>query len=108
MHPDTITLSPGRALPIDSDRPSGTTPIPLSTIDDLGVAGDEGDAGLVAGRAHRRDNALEIRERQSLFENKRGGEEQRRCPADRKIIHRAAHGQLSNVSAGEEERANDE
>ena len=109
--------SPGRALRIDSDRPSGTRPMPgggdehlvaLAAVDDLGVAGDQRHAGLVAGRAHRGDDALQVGQRQPFFEDERRREEQRRGAADGQVVDGAVDRQPADVAAGEEERPDHE
>ncbi len=109
--------SPGRALRIDSERPSGTRPMPdggdedavaLAAIDDLGIAGDERHAGLVAGLPHRGDDALQVGQRQSFFEDERRRQEQRPGAADGQIVDRAVHRQPADVAAGEEERPDHE
>ena len=87
--------SPGRALRIDrahalrhhADAGGGDEDlVALAAIDDLGVAGDERHAGLVAGLPHGSDDALQIVQRQSFFEDERGRQEQaagRRRPPGR-------------------------
>jgi hypothetical protein len=79
--------------------------LPRSTT--FGVAGDEADAGFIARLPHRGDDAFEVGQRQAFFENKRGGEKQRRGAAHGQIIDRSMHGEFADVAAGEEERADD-
>ncbi len=87
--PETTMRSPGRAARIESDRPSGTRPMPgggdedlvaLAAVDDLGVAGDQRDARLVAGRAHRATIRSQVGERQTFLEDERRREKSGSAP----------------------------
>ena len=109
--------SPGRALRIDSARPSGTTPMPdvvmktwspLPRSTTLVSPVTKRHARLLAGFAHRRDDALQVGQGQPLFEDERGRQEQRSGAADRQVVDRAVHRQPADVAAGEEDRPDHE
>ena len=81
--------------------------VALAAFDDLGVAGDDGDAGGGRGLAHGGDDALEGFGGQTLFENEGGAEPERAGAAHAEIVDGAVDGELADVAAGEEERADD-
>ena len=110
--PETRMRSPGRAVRIDSVTPSrdhadagsgDENLVALAAIHDLGIAGNQGHAGLGAACRMECDDAPKVVHRQAFFENECGREEQRPGAADRQIVDGAVHGQLANVAAGEEE-----
>ena len=83
--------------------------VALAAVDDLGVAGDQRDARLVARlRASRRRSARRSAIGQPFFEDERRRQVERLGPADRQVVDRAVHRQLADVAAGEEERPDDE
>src|SRR6516165_5047563 len=80
--------------------------IPLAAIDDLGVAGDESNAGFVAGSPHGVGNALQVGERQTFLQDEGGGEPQWPRAADSQVIHRAVNREFADVAAGKKDGAN--
>ena len=109
MVPETMTASPGRALPPQMSTPAGTTPMPAvlmnsrrrAPLDHLGVAGDDRHARLA-----RPPRAIEatIRSRSAT-----GSPSSRMKPADRysgaapthgQVVDRAVDGQRADVAAG--------
>ena len=51
--------------------------VAVAGVDDLGVAGDDADAGAARGTAHRARDDVELRELQPLLEHHAHGEVQR-------------------------------
>ena len=78
--------------------------VSLAAIDDLGIAGDERHACFGTRLPHRAGDALQVRERQPLFEDERRGQIKRRRAADGEVVDRAMDRQLADVAAGEKER----
>ncbi len=79
----------------------------LAALDDLGVAGDDLDAGLARRRAHALRDAVQIGQRKALFEDEAGGKMQRPRACHRQIVDRAMHRQRADVAAGKEQRRDD-
>ena len=97
------------ALRHQADAGSGDEDlVALAPVHDLGVAGDQGHARLVAGLPHRGDDALQVGQRQALLEDEGGREEQRLGAADRQVVHGAVDRQPADVAAREEQRADHE
>ena len=80
MVPETSTTSPGCTCSGPSVRPAGITPTPAVVMympsaaprfDDLGVAGDDGDAGGGGGRGHVGDDLAQLVDREALFDHER-------------------------------------
>jgi hypothetical protein len=76
MVPDSRTTSPGRALRRrcrDARRHHADAggadehAVALALFDHLGVAGDDGHAGLARRRGHRFDDALQVGQRKALL-----------------------------------------
>ncbi len=78
--------------------------VALALLDDLGVAGDDGDAGRTCRRGHRLHDALQVGQREALFEDEAGRQPQRARAEHRDVVDRAVHGQAAEVAAGEEQR----
>ena len=115
--PETRMRSPGRAARIDSDRPSGTMPMPevvMKTWSPLPrsttLVSPVTSATPASSHACRieRDDPLQVGQRQPLFEDERRRQEQRPGAADGQVVDRAMHRQPADVAAGEEERPDHE
>ena len=111
--PLRITLSPAAARAAEMRTADSMMPIPdvlmkilsaLPLLHDLGVAGNDRDARLMRRRAHRLEDASQILDRESLFENEAGGEIERTRAAHREVVDRAVDGEPSDVAAGKENR----
>ncbi len=70
----------------------------------LGIAGDDLHAGGIGRRLHRCDDAPQIVDRETLFDNHAAGQIQRHRAAHGKIIDRAGHRQLADIASGKEQR----
>ena len=98
-------LTPARN---DADAGGGDEDlVALAAVDDLGVAGDELDAGFGGSGAHGLDDAAEIVDRQAFFEDERGGEIERLRAAHREVVDGAVDGETADVAAGKEDRRDD-
>ena len=82
--------------------------VPLAVLDDLGVAGDQLDSGLIGRPGHRRDDLLQIGQRKALLQDERRRHPAGQRPAGRQVVDRAVHGQRADVAAREERRTDDE
>jgi hypothetical protein len=74
---------------------------------DLGVAGDDRDAGRCRRLGHRANDAAKERDVESLLQDHRAAQIQRLRAADRKVVHGPVDGQRPDVTAGEEQRIHD-
>ena len=77
-------------------------------MDDLGVAGDDLDARLGRRARHRAGDLPQEVDRHAFFHDRRAGKVERRGPADRQIVDRAADRELADVAAGEDQRVDNE
>ena len=82
--------------------------VAFAAIDDLRVAGDDPHAGRSGGLGHRGHDAAERFHRQALFEDEARAEICRPGPGHRQVVDGSVDGQLADVAAGEEQRADDE
>ncbi len=76
-----------------------------TTVDHLGVTGDDRDPSGLSGLGHLGDHAPENGHFQAFFENEPTAERNRRGPAHRQIVHGAVDGQIADRPAGKEQRA---
>ena len=79
----------------------------LAVIHYLRIPGHDLHARSLSGGGHGSDHSLQVGQFQPLFEDEPGAEVERRGPAHRQVVDRAAHGQLADVAAGEENGADD-
>ena len=79
-----------------------------ASVDDLGVAGDDLDARLGRSSRHRAGDLPHEVDGHAFFHDRRTGKIERPRPADRQIVDRAAHGELADVAAGEDQRVDHE
>ena len=79
-------------------------PVRTALSDDLGVAGDDADAGVGGGLAHRLRDGTEHLELEALLEDEAGRQRQRLRPAHRQVVDGAVDGQITDVAAREEQR----
>ena len=114
--PLTSTTSPGRARSAPSSRPRRITPMPAVVrnslsqaplVDDLGVAGDDRDAGLARRRRHRAARRGAAARPAALLDDRGAGEVERHGAADGEVVDRAADRELADVAAGKEQRVDD-
>jgi hypothetical protein len=107
--PDSSTTSPGRALRAADVAPGGQhadaggadeDAVALALFHDLGVAGDDGHAGLARGGGHRLDDALQVGQRQPFLEDEAGRQVQRHRAHHRHVVDRAVHREAADVAAG--------
>jgi hypothetical protein len=82
--------------------------VALAALDDLGVAGDDRDAGLLGRPRHRRADAGQVGDREALLEDEAGGEVQRAGAGDGEVVDGAVDGEVADVAAGEEQRGDHE
>ena len=110
--PLTITTSPGRACAAEIATPCGTTPMPAvltnslsagAALDDLGIAGDDGDAGRVGDALHAGDDAAQDVDVEAFLQH-RPQEEKRPRAAHRQIVDGAGDRKRADVAAREEQR----
>ena len=80
----------------------------LAPLDDLGVAGDDLHPGPRGRGGHRRDDPLQVRDREPLLQDEPARQVQRPRPAHRQVVDRAVHGEVADVAAREEQRRHDE
>src|SRR3954452_21292586 len=81
--------------------------VSLALFDDLGVAGDDLDAGGFGGAAHGGGDASERVERGAFLGDEGGGEVGRFGAPHGEIVHRAGPGERADIAAAEEERFDD-
>ncbi len=82
--------------------------VALAALDNLGVAGDDGDAGRGRCFGHRRCDQAQGLGGKAFFKNEPGAQKQRPRAAHREIVHGAMHGERSDVAAGEKQRLDHE
>ncbi len=113
----TSTASPARArsapkstsVADDADPGRGQEELVASAFgDDLGVAGDDGDARFARRRRHRRGDLAQKVDRHPFLDDRGAGEIERNRAANREIVDRAAHREPADIAAGEDERIDDE
>ena len=77
-------------------------------VDDLGVAGDDLDAGLLGRRSPSSRRFCRNRSMVDAFLDDHGaGKIERRRTADREIVDRAADRELADIAAGKDQRIDD-
>ncbi len=81
--------------------------IAAALVDDFRVAGDQGDAGFLAGVPHRGRDARQVGQGQALFQDEPGAEVQRASAAHRQVVDGAVDRQPADVAAGEKDGADD-
>ena len=74
----------------------------------LGITGGDFHSGFFAGPGHGGDDIAEGVHRQTLLQDEAGRKEKRPGTAHGQVIDRAVDGQVANIPAGEEERADHE
>ena len=79
-------------------------PVALAALDDFGVAGGYGDAGLLRGPCHRRYLAFQDFGVQTLLDDEGGGEAERGGAGDGQVVDGAVYRELPDRAAGEDER----
>jgi hypothetical protein len=82
------------------------TPSPLPRSTTFGVAGHNRHTGLSGGSPHRRDNGLQIGQREAFFQDEGGRQIKRRCPHHGHVVDRTVHRQGADIAAGKDERRN--
>src|SRR5580700_894049 len=81
--------------------------VALAAIDDLGVSGDELDAGVLRGGGHGVGDAGELGRGETLFEDEGGGKVEGCGSADRQVVDGAVDGEGADVAAGKEDGGDD-
>ncbi len=116
ISPLRITASPGADLGRrdrggrrDAADPRGVDEqaVGLAPIDDLGVAGDQADAGGVGATAHRLDHPAQGRDRQAFFEDEADAQAFGARAAHGEVVDGAVDGERADVAAGKEQRPHD-
>jgi len=80
--------------------------VTLALLHHLGVAGDDGHSGLACRRRHGLNDAFQIGQRETFFQDETGRQVQRLGPRHRHIVDRAMHREAADVAAREEQRRN--
>ena len=115
--PETMIRSPGRRLAGDSGARASTRAdagraevhlVGVAALDDLGVAGDDLDAGRLRGRGDRLDLGAQLVGRQALLEHQREAQRQRPRAGHGEVVDRAVDGELADRAAGEADRLDHE
>ena len=83
-------------------------PVALAAVDDLRIARNKRDPGLGTRLSHRAGNALELDNRQALFEDERRCQIKRCGTADGQVVNRAVHRQFADIATGEKAWAHHE
>ena len=78
-----------------------------AATDHLGVAGDDPHAGLGRDPVHAGHDAAQRLDRKSFFEDDRARQVQGPRASHGQVVDGAAHGQRTDVAAGEEQRVHD-
>ena len=99
LYPRAHASDPGG---IDEDA------VAAALLDHLGVARYDLDARRFGGLTHRSGDARQHVDGQSLFDDERGGKEERFGAAHGEIVDRAVNRERADVAAAEEERLDDE
>ena len=112
--PESSTTSPGRTLRDDRSTPGGTMPMPevlmkilsplprpTTFVSPVTIRTPARSAACRADSTTRRRSPSG----QPLLEDEGERQRERLRAADGEVVHRAVHGQLADVAAGEEDRA---
>ncbi len=81
--------------------------VPAALFHHLGVARDQGHALFATGDGHGLGDALQISDRQTLFENETGAEIEGLRSTHGQIVDRAVNGQRTDITTREEDGTND-
>ena len=112
-HEDDVPRSGSCAsdFPADRDDPDAAgvdeQTVGLPTFGDLGVAGDDGDAGFLRRGLHRFGDPLQRFQGQALLQDETRGQPLRPGADHRQIVDGAAHCQASDVPTRKEEGRDD-
>ena len=116
MVPETSTTSPtatlGRSqVPAGWDHPDAggrdVHAVRRTTVDHLGVAGDDGDSGEGRRLGHVGHHLAQDVDRHALLEHEGGGDGDRARPHHGQVVDRPVHGQMAGGAAGESQGLHD-
>ena len=80
----------------------------MAALDDLGVAGDDLDAGRLGGRGDRLDLGPQLLGVEALLEDQRQRQRERPRAGHREVVDGAVDRELADRAAGEADRLDDE
>ena len=76
--------------------------VSLTALDDLRVARDDGDAGLISHLAHRMRNLAQVLDEEAFLKDHADRDVARHSARHREVVDRAADGQLADIATVEE------
>ncbi len=81
--------------------------VALALLDNLGVAGDDGDAGGAGSVRHAGNDAFEIAERKAFLQHEGGGKVKRPRPGHGHVVDGAMHRKRADIAARKEQGRDD-